>query len=327
MNVDVELITRVESEGYETLISDYSLHKYIRNLLHFLFPDSSITWCLKVYNFVKKKKCITIITSPPHGLIYLSVFLSRIKNIKVIHDFRDPFTTNAHPSKNIYPRKILNEKIEKVLVKSDVRIIFNTLEHSKIFLHKHGANFHFNVVNNGYIYEDISERKRTKKMVYFGGHYGGTVSKVLVNFVKSINENEKMELDIYGEFDSIYLDAKNINYLGMKNRAELKELLLDYEIGLVCYSNHFEGRGVSTKFYEILGLGLVPFCINPSNDLLNILKDLGFGGYTYESDLSKSYKSLKEITAIKLDKEDLKKIRNYSRNNQNNKFLEIINTY
>jgi hypothetical protein len=164
-------------------------------------------------------------------------------------------------------------------------------------------------------------------MVYFGGHYGGTVSKVLVNFVESSNENEKMELDIYGEFDSIYLDAKNINYLGMKNSAVLKELLLDYEIGLVCYSNHFEGRGVSTKFYEILGLGLVPFCINPSNDLLNILKDLGFGGYTYESELTKSYKSLKEITAIKLDKEDLKKIRNYSRNNQNKKFLEIINTY
>ena len=87
--IDTELVTRNESEGYETIINDYSIPILLRKIFHFIFPESSVTWVLKLYHFFKyKKDAILIVTCPPHGLLYLSYLLRSNKSLKFIHDFR-----------------------------------------------------------------------------------------------------------------------------------------------------------------------------------------------------------------------------------------------
>ena len=328
--VDVEIVTRNSSEGYETIVKDFKISKNIRKFLHLIFPDSSVTWVLKLYYFFKNKKNIVlIITSPPHGLVYLSKLLRKNKSIKCIQDFRDPFTLNAHPQKKIFLRKYFNKRIEDYMTKNIDYIIFNTDEHKRIFLDEYKNNFKHKVIRNGYIYEDFDNRIATKSLVYFGGHYGGKVVNVLLKFMKNLNELSKNQykMDIYGEFHKDY-DANNavFNYCGMKNRSELVELLKDYKIGIVCYTEYFHGRGVATKFYEMLGLGILPYCINPSNDLKQLIKELGYGSYCYEDNFDQIDASFFEnFTPIKFNEEMKMNIRRHSRDYQNNLFLEVLN--
>lgn len=327
--VDVEIITRNESEGYETIVKDYSIPVKMRKGFHLMFPDSSITWVLKLYHYFKNKKNIVlIVTTPPHGLLYLSFLLKKNKTIKFIHDFRDPFTLSAHPQKNIILRKFFNKKIEKFMTKNTDYIIFNTDEHKKIFLNKYDTDFKNKVIKNGYIYENFEGRNAENELVYFGGHYGGKITEVLFKFMNALNlkSDKNYILDIYGEYHPNYDKYKNIfKYCGLKNRLELVDLLLNYKMGIVCYTEHFKGRGIATKFYEILGLGITPYCINPSNDLLNLMNDLNFGGYCYEDNLAEMDISFFDgFIPLELNNETLDKIKEYSRENQNNLFLEVI---
>ena len=327
--LNVEIVSRKQSEGYETIVSDFRLPKQIRKIFHLIFPDSSITWVLMLYFFFKNKKNITlIVTSPPHGLIYLSFLLRKNKTIKIIHDFRDPFTLNAHPQKKIIVRNYLNKKIENFLTKNADYIVFNTLEHRKIYLKKYQNIFKNDVINNGYIYENFQKRKATKELVYFGGHYSGKVVDVLIKFMTNLNlkSNKNYVLDIYGEYHPAYLENNMLfNYHGSKNRSELTSLLLDYKIGIVCYTQFYEGRGIATKFYEILGLGITPYCINPSKDLINLMKDIELGEYCYEKEMDKiEVTFFDNFIPLKFSKITADKIKKYSRNNQNNKFLKII---
>ena len=328
--VDVELITRNESEGYETIIKDYSIPGFCRKFFHFIFPDSSVTWVLKLYYFFKNKKdIILIITCPPHGLLYLSYLLKNNRSIKFVHDFRDPFTLNAHPQKNILLRKYFNKKIEKFMTGITDYIVFNTDEHKKIFLNYYdNGDFKNEVIKNGYIKENFKERNSVKELVYFGGHYGGKIVKVLIEFMTELNlrSNNKYVMDVYGDYHPDYDKYNDIfNFYGKKNRSELFDLLLDYKIGIVCYSEFYEGRGIATKFYEILGLGITPYCLNPSNDLKSLMDELGFGGFCYQSkwqDMDISF--FNDFKPITFNDTNLEKIRNYSRNKQNSNFLKII---
>ena len=54
--LNVEIITREQSEGYERIIHDFKIPSILRKVFHLFFPDSSITWVLKLYFFSKTKK-------------------------------------------------------------------------------------------------------------------------------------------------------------------------------------------------------------------------------------------------------------------------------
>jgi hypothetical protein len=327
--IDVELITRYESEGYETIIKDYSIPIKLRKGLHLIFPDSSITWVLKLYHFFKNKKNILlIVTTPPHGLLYLSYLLRNNNKIKFIHDFRDPFTLNAHPQRNIFLRKTFNKWIEKFMIENTDYIIFNTDEHKEIFLKNYEENFRHEVIKNGYITENFTKKNRERDLVYFGGHYSGKITEVLFEFISVLNSktSKKHVIDIYGDFHPNYDKYKTVfNFQGKKNRSELFDILSQYKIGIVCYSEYYEGRGIATKFYEIIGLGIVPYCINPSRDLINLMEELEFGSYCYQDNLEEMDVSFfTNFKPIIQDERTLRKIRKYSRENQNSFFLKII---
>lgn len=326
---NVELITRNQSEGYETIIDDFKLPSVLRKILHLVFPDSSVTWVVKLYFFFKDKKDITlIVTTPPHGLIYLSFLLRKRKTIKFIHDFRDPFTLNAHPQRRLLLRNYLNKKIENYMTNNIDHIVFNTEEHKKIFLKEYQNNFKYDVINNGYIYENFNKRNSHKELVYFGGHYSGKVIEVLVKFMTVLNEKSRKRytLDVYGEFHPGYEENKLLfNYCGLRKRSELVNLLLDYKIGIVCYTQYFKGRGVATKFYEMLGLGITPYCINPSNDLIDLMKGLDLGGHCFEKKVEEmDVTFFNDFKPLELSHSTTDKIKEYSRDYQNSKFIEII---
>jgi glycosyltransferase involved in cell wall biosynthesis len=328
--IDTYLITRKKSVGYETIVEDFEIPNKLRKLFHVIFPDSSITWVWKLFIYFKdKKNVILIVTTPPHGLIYLRYLLRDNKSIKFIHDFRDPFTLNAHPQKNIFLRKFLNKSIEKNMVHNVDHIVFNTDEHRKLFIKEYGDGFRSSVIKNGYIHSDFSKRISKKELVYFGGHYSGKVVDVLLKFITMLNvkASTKYVLDVYGEYHQDY-DIYNevFNYCGLKKRAELANILLDYKIGIVCYTEYFNGRGIATKFYEILGLGITPYCINPSNDLINLLEELDLGGYCFIQDIENlDITFFEDFEPAAFNDDMLIKIKKYSRDYQNNLFVDVIN--
>jgi glycosyltransferase involved in cell wall biosynthesis len=328
--LNVEIITRKQSEGYERIIHDFKIPNILRKVFHLVFPDSSITWVLKLYFFFKNKKDITIIvTSPPHGLIYLSLLLRNQKTIKFIHDFRDPFTLNAHPQKKIFTRKYFNKKIENFITNNVDHIVFNTADHKDMFLKEYPYIKSYSIINNGYIHENFNERNPVKELVYFGGHYSGKIVKVLINFLTTLNQksNKKYVLDIYGEFHPGYEENNELfNYCGLRKRSELNSLLLNYKIGFVCYTEHYNGRGIATKFFEIIGMGMTPYCINPSKDLINLINEIGVGNYCFQKNIAElDHNYFDNFKSNILDEKTTKKIMIYSRNNQNKKFITLIN--
>jgi len=131
---------------------------------NFFIPDARVGWTLsaksKAKELVSKYDIDTVITTgPPHSTHFVGKYLKKIKKIKWIADFRDPWS-EIHYNQYL-PRTLLAKKIdllyEKTILKNadDVIVVSNSMAklQNKIYPRK------YTVITNGFDPDDFEEIK------------------------------------------------------------------------------------------------------------------------------------------------------------------------
>jgi glycosyltransferase involved in cell wall biosynthesis len=160
---------------------------------------------------VVKRKDIDVIiaTGPPFSAIVIGFLISKISSIKLILDYRDPWTNKSGRIWKILGIRI-TEKLERAVVKKASAIIFCSNIMKVNFLKRYGkaTGKIFHVVTNGFNNRDnkhpltIGEFK--KNVIYAGNFYGERRAKLIVNaIIQTIDEGiinkENFRLHIFGK--------------------------------------------------------------------------------------------------------------------------------
>lgn len=170
----------------------------------FGFPDPSVYWLQHIKKFVKQKPSIfadidvIFVTSPPHGIQNIGLFLNNFLNKPLISDFRDDFLTN-HRIKWLSPiHKFSAAALEKAVVVSSKYLIANT----KIVRERLAYRYNFYsdkiiTIPNGFDF-DVKDNlifdkdKLFTDITYVGGDYGGFAVEAMECIAKQIVFHNKI---------------------------------------------------------------------------------------------------------------------------------------
>ena len=249
----------------------------IRN--NILLPDTSILWCVKIFfktlflNY-KKKYDVIFITSPPFSLLVLGFWIKKILKIKIIIDFRDPWTQwfNTVASYESKVRKRFGHWMEKkVIIKAD-KVITTTPGMTQYLLKYVDDNdkIKISTIYNGADPEDFSdiEPYNFKKytIVYTGllneTFYSPlTLIEVLKDLKKSKPElSDQFQLLILGPINrsiSEILISNNLDDIiimkGILDHSTVIEYILGADLLLLLLSEGFTDYfTISGKLFEYI---------------------------------------------------------------------------
>jgi len=326
-NKKVTLITREKSFPDDIQIGEFPIPKLIIRGINFFFVDPAFMWVIRVYQHVRKKRdFILFTTSPPHGIHLLGCLFkfARRDDVHWIADFRDPFTDNIL-YKPFLSKRFVDKIYENIIYKYADTLVFNTDTYLVDFVKKHpGLRSKAIVIRNGF---DASvngkEKKAWTKFIYSGGNYKGLAIQGIHRFLELLsNYNKGIRCDVigeefYDEDEKYYL----LDYLGRVDQDRVLPIISEYVYGLIFLpkANITTGR-VPQKFYDYLGAGIIPVCINPSREMKAIMKKLRIGIVIYEeSDFNKIYLNfVKRKSNIDFHRDA---IMEYSRTHQFSKLL------
>lgn len=206
--------------------------------------------------------------------------------------------------------------IEKIALKTFNKVIFVSKEAKEFIEKKHKIRIDGEILENVPLEMKVEISKSTIKntMVYIG-----TINKrirnldIVFNAFYELKKKKQLEyfLDIYyfDNQESIKAEYENLSYtLGLEknikfkrcvNHAELKSVLMQYEIGVIPHCrNDATDNTIPNKIYDYMNAGLkIIASDNPS--LVNLLKTYKVGE-TYSGDSIESLiESLDKITNIK----------------------------
>lgn len=260
----------------------------IKKLLSFLrmnlfIPDPKIFFIPKALHIgnqiITKYNINHIITSsPPHSIQLIGYFLSKIRKIKWITDFRDPWTKAFwfQQVNTFFFAKYLNKFLEKIVLKNSDYII----SVSKSLLDDFTPQFQQKkfVLPNGYEPTDfkIKKNKNNKLSITYAGSLSAPQTNN--NFLNSL---KKLPSDV---FNDIYIDftgdihptfIKNISKNNLTQKININSNLShsDYikkishaDILLLFIPNTKNNSGIVTaKIYEYLGTKNFILGIGPIN--------------------------------------------------------------
>ena len=151
---------------YEKDINSFrKIVNYILRLVKdFLFsPDVQISWCflhfLQISKIIKKQKITTVfITGNPFSLFLLGTLLKKMLNLKLLLDFRDPWSEYTDQKNQTFIRRLHNSWMEKfVMFNADA--VISVTSHIINALRKKNTKIPMLVIPNGY---DLSDYKNMK---------------------------------------------------------------------------------------------------------------------------------------------------------------------
>lgn len=164
----------------------------------FGLPDPSIYWLKSIKALLKRRPGtfsdvdVIFVTSPPHGIQKVGLFLSEILRKPLVADFRDDFVTN-HRIKWITPiHKISATILEKSVVASSKYTIANTDAVRARLAGRHGPHSDKVVtIPNGFDFDDNKWKSNNKEntsgcITYVGGAYGGFAVQAMECIAKQI---------------------------------------------------------------------------------------------------------------------------------------------
>jgi hypothetical protein len=286
---EAEFITRNIDVGVETEIKEGFLLRLFKPILRLAAPDFSIFWSIKVFWYIKKKnlgvesKNIVLTTMPPYG-VGLSGWLCKIflKNIFWVVDFRDMWTSNPLYNPPFYKRGVNKFLEDKYHLSADL-IVSNTQWDMNIHRSKYPfADGKLIYIRNGFnfVVENKSLHDKQKiKFVYSGGTYKGLATKKISDLLFNLNMiGVKCICEFYGEHDEFMDSSQFISYMGEVRSESIPHLLSNYRVGLLVLpaANQNGGR-VAQKFYDYIGSGVIPLCINPSEEMESLINEINFG--------------------------------------------------
>jgi len=282
--VDVTLVTVNKSFGHEIAVPEFKYNGILRLLSRIIPPDRSILWGIRVYRELKTsvdKDTLILTTAPPHG-ISISGFLLKLKNAQItwVADYRDLFVDNSLHS-NFLTKKLLDPVFEKIFHKKEDLGVFNTKWDMNFNIKKYpflkGKSI---FVRNGVDRILAAEHEdRQLSFVYSGGTTKGRATKVVNNIMDALNEaGLKSHCDFYGRYDQLMDSSPYINYKGLVESDEIPNILSKYKFGFVYLPDGCEKGGrVAQKFYDYLGVGVIPICYQASIEMIEMMDKYATG--------------------------------------------------
>ncbi|MCO5260283.1 MAG: hypothetical protein M9916_09085 [Crocinitomicaceae bacterium] len=218
-----------------------------------IIKDEGISWRLDVKqfltNFSLTEYSFVILTGGPFFHFYsLSKFFKK-QGLKVILDFRDPFSYNPRFNEKGL-KKFIKKTYEKwAISKADLVVSVNQECHQYIAPSIHCKRA---IIPNGFDERSLpkmTEMSKSNSLFYAGRLYWNPAT-----FFETLSNNE---WDLYhagqsSDFDHPYIHSEHYHYLGMLNQKEMYKELQKHDIGVVFTINvPFES---TTKIYDYIGL-------------------------------------------------------------------------
>ena len=336
-NVNINYINNSNSK----FTSSFLNYKLFRNLFYLLGIDyaSSINdkYLKKSCDIIEKNKIdYLIISSPPFSLFYLTKKIKhKFKNIKIILDYRDGWSTRINSIYNLPITFLIKKFIESQILNYSNFVITAT---SNIYSKVKNLNANktkFFLIRNGYLFRPKIKKKINKKIKigYFGLISDDSSSyrniRVIFDVIKkSKSLQKKFIFEFYGNNDIQDQEINFFKLFNFKNNLNFKKALskmTEVDYLLILHTEKSTSKEmVTSKFYDYLA-SRTPI-INVShgkNEVGEMIKKMKLGyNINYEKDdLETFFMKLKKTNK----KNKWNKSFNYlSRDCQNKKLLKMI---
>ena len=284
-----------------------------------------------------------IISSPPFSLFFISKYLKDNNNkIKIIHDYRDSWTLRFNS--NHFLKKIASNYLEKKIILSSDFVVCASESISKKIKEnfKNYKSNNIRVILNGYnhIYnhniKDISFTKNKPiKIGYFGMISDNPRGYRNINEIyKKINCNEIKNLfrfHFYGPYNIKNKEILNSDifffHKTVDHSTAIKKML-EMDLLMLIHTEEETSEEVLTgKLFDYIYVRKPIIVISKGNTEAGELVKKNKIGFNFDLNLVHLKKEL-----IKIEKQDIPlnnlsetDYKNYSRDCQNQKFLEILN--
>jgi len=164
-----------------------------------LAPDRGLLWAVQVYNKAVKicrrhRVDLVIVSSPPHCMQVLGVWLKKKLKIPYIADLRDDWKTSTAITHITPVHKNIDHALEELVISECSALILNNERTYTRFATRYKKYLHkFNVITNGYDeagWNEVAsvERDEPAIIMYAGGGYGNKISKLFKLLCEEIQD-------------------------------------------------------------------------------------------------------------------------------------------
>ncbi len=272
------------------ILATFKASFFIRWISSLIFiPDIHKKWSLhaekKIYELLKKEKFdLVFITAPPYSLTCLASRLTKLIDIPVVVDLRDPWTTNPY---KIYPSS-WHLKREKKLEKNSISSIKFGISAYKSLIDLYEKlgyitdKDNWGYIPNGFDENDFKIIPRKQKEDFLNIAFSGTFYSHVNNPKVVFKAISKLPLELQKRINFHHIGDSNINLKkvaakynltsqliewGYKNHKECLEILSGMDI--LCFildsPNPNAQNTIGGKVYEYLRLGKPILALVPEN--------------------------------------------------------------
>ena len=343
----------VPTAGFSNVNNKSILQKTVNAIRsNFFIPDPRVGW--KKFAILKAKEIIdqysidTIITSsPPHSTQLIGMELKKLRAIKWIVDFRDPWTDIYYY--NLLGHSSISKKIDKRLEKDVIEqsdlIITVSSGFKDIFLTKSKqiSPDKIKIIPNGYDPDDfnISLVKKVDKQV-FKVCYTGTMSSQYDPFIffEALNRCDKTALTIILQIvgnvsDEIVTFLKTmdfeVEFISTVPHSEVSQFQKSADTLLLVIPNTSLANGITPgKLFEYIASGNQTIAIGPLKSDVNRILQQCNAGHTFErenslNDITNHVEKLIELKINnKLPVTNQIELQSYSRKNQATQIEKLL---
>ena len=320
-NKDEKINAGFLSEGKKNKTTE-NISVWIRG--NFFIPDARMLWIKPSIKFLSKyleKNQVDAIisTGPPHSMHMIAYKLNKKFDIPWLADFRDPWT-NIDFYKDLKLTKRADKKHHKLEQKvlknaSRVVVISNLMAQDMNELY----NRKYDVVTNGFDYDDIQSENIEKDKKFSISHIGSMVRtrnpKTLWQALGSLIAENKisanhLEIKLVGKVDfSIIEDLKKNNLFEFLNKIDylphnqVTKVQQQTQVLLLVINDTPNAKMILTgKFFEYLSAKRPILCVGPSDgEAAKILKDTNSGVLCEYNDFEKTKNSVLQFYKLYLN--------------------------
>ena len=322
-DIELDVVTATLLDGTEVNYKRFYVENSASSLWSTFIKDEGLTWRKNLKSFFEENGTeqydFALITGGPFFHFSIGTFLKK-RGLKMIFDFRDPFSYNPRlQDKGI--KRLIKERFERKCLKSaDLVLTVNDACHEYI---GKGLNVKRGILPNGFderIVTPTLKNVETKYDFFYGGRFYWEPD-VFFDVVQSAGHTlchagKRQELDhAYTESDSFF-------QVGMMSQSDMYHELAKAEIGIVFTMDiAFES---TTKIYDYLALGKKMLIITKGEPHIGVLnRELeGYPMYRWvnnnRNDIQEAIRELQDLEVSTVD------IDRFSRKNGLLQLIEMI---
>jgi len=269
-NLEFDVVTATKHEGDSSNYKRFYVPNNSSSFWSFLIKDEGLTWSKDLLSFLKKNGVedydFVLFTGGPFFQFSLGKYFKR-KGLKVIYDYRDPYSINPRFNDN-WIKKSIKSFIEKRFLKhADLVITVNEACHRLIAPKKVLRRA---IIANGYDDRIVvsKEPAEFKYDIFYAGRFywePSTFFNVLATSEFKLGHAGNLQ-----DFNADYLKSNLFYQLGMLSQTEMYQELNKAEIGVIFTMEvAFES---TTKLYDYLALNKKILVITQGEPDTGVLK-------------------------------------------------------